>query len=214
MKKIATLILAASVLGLGGCGMPAGLSSLSVAPEVVADAGNAGAKSAIIDLKEAFAAQATVHRWVLEDIVRYNVTLAEVSPGSEAVVAGDETFLALGFADAKAGGLSAALTSAASKVRFTGLKAGKMYAAFIVVEGRKKGSGDPLKILNKTQGYLVKNQLIDFTGGNDLEESQRITASIRLDDVPFSGTGEVAIDDVTDGTYSNPTGPVSGAPVN
>lgn len=213
MKKITPLILAASVLGLVGCGMPAGLPSVSETPMVVADAGNEGAKSATIDLTHAFEAQAIVHRWVKADVVNYHVTLAEVAAGKQAKVAGDDAYMPLGFADAKENGLSIVLTSTTSKARFTGLKAGKKYAAFIVVEGRKNGTQDALQILNRQQGYQVGGRLIDFTAENDVDDDQSIQASITLDEVTFSGKGRVSIDKVNDGSYVN-GGPISGGPEN
>ena len=214
MKKLTTVLVSASVLSLVGCGAPVGIFPLSVESIVMADAGHIGARSATIDLTHAFEAQAKVHRWVKEDVVNYHVTLAEVAPGSQAIVAGDEAFKAQDFADAMEGGLSVVLTSSSSKAKFTGLSAGKKYAAFIVVEGREKGSSDPLRILNQQQGYQVQGQFIDFTGENDFNDSQSIAATPKLDDVAFSGTGRVSIDQVTDGTYLQPTGPVTGTPEN
>lgn len=205
---------AVAALALAGCGSPVGLAPAAERPLGVADAGHGGGRMATVDLTHAFAAQALVHRWVKEDVFRYHVTLVEQAPESTAFVAGDPEFRAPGFADAKAGGLAVTLTALQRQARFTGLSAGKRYVAFVVVEGRKHGSTDPLTILNKQAGYEVLGQAFDFTGGQDVEDSQAITATIRLDDVTFDGKGQVAIDGVTPGSYQNTTEPVSGHPVN
>lgn len=214
LKKTSLLLASAAAIALVGCGAPAGIpSATSTSTEIVADAGHRGGHSAVIDLRHAFAAQAVVHRWELADITDYYVTLAEVKPGSTPTIAGDATYQPDGYADAKPGGLSVQLSAAQSRARFTGLLAGRQYAAFIVVQGRKNGSADPLTILNKDQGYLVQGQLIDFTATQDIESFQTITATITLDDVLFSGTGDVAIDEVVSGGFADPEDPVDGAPV-
>jgi hypothetical protein len=208
------LLVSAAAIALVGCGLPAGIPSVSTPSEIVADAGHGGARSAVIDLRHAFATQAQVHRWERADVVEYHVTLAELKTGSSAQVAGDESFQAAGYADAKTGGLSVRLSAAQSKARFTGLLAGRQYAAFIVVKGRKNGTADPLSILNHQQGYRVPGQVIDFTGAQDVENFQTISATLTLDDVLFAGTGDVTIDEVVAGGYTDPIEPVDGAPVN
>lgn len=215
-------------LFLLACVRPTGTALTTQPPVVVADAGLGGGQEVSFQLtpQRARRLQAMVHRWTASDVVRYYVTLAEVSPSDTAELAGPwyaeaGDLVATGVRDVLDGApLSIELdpTQLQSRARFVGLPHGKRYRAFVVAEAQNP-LDEERSIVNRQQGFLVKDPetaeplLIDFTADQDVEDDQAIEVQISLDNVLFSGNGDVAIGEVTDGGYTDPTAAPSGSPV-
>jgi hypothetical protein len=193
-KKLSAMALALSVAGLVGCGvMPGAPVAITAEPYAVAAMGEHG-NAVTLDFAEGLAVQATVHRWMKTDIIRYDVLLQEVLNPE----AGNDQFQQVGAV--------VAVDPGKAGVKFTGLSHGKRYRAYVKVMGNKGGDAaltlHPMNLdtyETEGEGYVV----YDFIGNNDIEDNQKQTIRLKLDAKSFSGTGDLAIVGPEDGEFDS-----------
>lgn len=188
-KQFSALALALSVAGLVGCGVTPNTTVSTTGDRfAVATLGQHGA-NVNLAFKKGFSTQATAHRWVEADIVRYDVvlTVQKADGGFETL----DTY---------------PVEKDAPGVRFKGLQFGKLYRVHVKIMGNEGGKADEtLNVLNaKTwtqagSGYAQ----YDFTADQDIVVDQDGTVSLQFDAVSFNGKGGLTIEGPEEGTFEN-----------
>lgn len=205
MKKRLISLACLGFFGLLGCsGAPVGNRLNLLQPygddTMVVDSGLEGRQSLTVSLLSPqngnFRSQAVVHRWTSQDVYQYELLLS-------------------------GGGLPAPLlatlvpSSGKSKAAFTHLKANtaQPYTLTVTARGNVGGTA-PERILNSQN---PASKVFSFMGDNDIEDTQNLSFTLQLDDVPFNGTADIGLQPI-DGGYSGSgdatvsTGPASDSP--
>lgn len=184
--------------------LPAFACAAPGAPIVVSDTvmvnlGAASGRSAMVSLASPAEAAggyalkttaSTVHRWVANDIVQYDVAL-KVQDGA--------SFVDL----ASPVSITVKVKEGQSKAVFANLRQGDYYRAYVTAKGNVGGvTADALVPLNANTETTAD---FDFTAAQDVAPVVNQTVTIAFDDVAFSGTGGLTFGAPSDGSYAQPS---------
>lgn len=190
LKRIALGVL--TTLSLGGCHVgPQALVPAS-GDAVITHLLQEGDRSIAVTLQAPVSAdyktQATVHRWVDNDIYQYDVALkvwngssyVDLNPAIAVVVPRKVT--------------------PKTKAVFTNLRQGSKYQVSVVAKGNVGGTAATVT-LNSTPATAT----FDFTGTQDVENTLAADLRIVFDAVAFNGSGTTTVQTPVEGTYQNPS---------
>lgn len=191
LKQFSGLFLALTLAGLVGCGgLPTTLRTMDADRMAVATFGEHGA-NIMLGFEQGLSTQATVHRWVPADIVRYDVVLT----AENAAQVYEELSVH-------------PVAKDATGVRFKGLQFGKRYRVHVRimgVEGGVPAPGQGLLVLNQNSQNLpgIGYVAYDFTADQDIESEQAGTVALRFDSVAFNGKGDLTLNPPVEGGYES-----------
>lgn len=143
----------------------------------------------------AYQAQATVHRWVANDVYQYEAALQYWNGSAYVAFSPAINVVVPNKVDPK------------TKAAFTNLKQGRKYQVSVIAKGNVGGSA-----ASSTLTSSAATAVFDFTATQDVEDTLGATVQVSLDPVAFSGSAHATVSSPIEGTYQNPTATESGAP--